>query len=135
MLKKEIIIISNTDSPIYYNGSDFKYHEELIEDFILKNHFPADTEKYDLFDLGYIILSIAYDMVVCEIPKKISDNQFAKLLEIRPYIERYHKFIGEIENNDMLEIAHPPQDYNGSLIDYFYEQVEEKCLERTKNRW
>lgn len=133
MIKRLLMIIPDEEVmniPAYYKVSHFKYHEELLKDFCQQYQLGADTNKIDLFDMGCIILSAVDNLIVCEVAEKISENQFQKLQEQRPFIEKYRDFIGEIESDDILTIVKPPKEYKGSLLDYFYELVYEKCVDK-----
>ena len=130
MVKVSMTIIPNDeilDVPIFYEEDQETLHSTLIEHFTLK-YFGIKLDSHDLLKKGFIIIRTVDDLIICEIPEKITPKQFQELKLLEPFISSYKEFAAGIITNEIIDLSDKPDDYNKTVIDYFYEQIDAICV-------
>lgn len=129
---RSISIIPNEqilNVPVYHEVTQEDPHEELIKQFILKyDELDSVYEKYDLIKKGCIVVTTFGETITCEVPENITKKQFEYLKSMRRFMENFGLFDASILSDTMDNIREVPEGYDKTIIDYFFEEVERKCL-------
>lgn len=128
------VIIPNEeilDIPVYKEESYTLHHDDMIKHFTKKyNLGPID--EYDLVSSGHVFLRAVDNLIMCYIPRKLTEKQFELLLEERDFLKSFPIFCANIHgNNDLIiENAFGRYETKGrNIVDCFYEEIASVCLE------
>lgn len=106
------------------------YHYELFQEFCDKYTIPYEgifTESAVVKN-GHITINTTNKWyAVVMIPESISEKQYEKIRNERTFLESFDNFEARIAETTIDEI---PPGYEGTIIDYFYEELEEYYRQR-----
>lgn len=106
------------------------YHYELFQEFCDKYTIPYEgifTESAVVKN-GHITINTTNKWyAVVMIPESISEKQYEAIKNERAFLESFNNFEARIAETIIDEI---PVGYEGTIIDYFYEELDEYYRQR-----
>ena len=101
------------------------YHYELFKEFCDKYTIPYEGifTELAIVKSGHVTINtIDKWYAVVMIPEYISEKQYEEIKNERIFLETFNNFEARISETTIAEI---PPGYEGTIIDYFYEELEE----------
>lgn len=131
----EIIIIFNENIlnlPLTHLKGNCMYHCNLIERINDAYEIYIDKSDYinDLINNNHIILTITNDVILCYIPKIITEKQYSDLLSIKDYILKFKSFYSFIMNEDSKRFF--GENNIEQTVNDFYNYVEINCISKSR---
>lgn len=100
------------------------YHYEMFKEFCDKYQIPYEGLFTELAIVknNHITINTTNDQYVfMMIPKGISEKQYETIKEKRSFFETFKTFNARIDEKIIEEV---PDGYEGTIIDYFYDELE-----------
>lgn len=108
------------------------YHYEIFKEFCDKYQIPYEGlfTELAIFKNNHITISTTNNQYVfIMIPKEISERQYEIIKEKRPFFEIFKTFNAKIDERIIEKV---PNEYDGTIIDYFYDELENYYNQKKK---
>jgi len=135
-----VVIIPNENNlniPIYHDSIESGRHNEMLNNFCelysIENIFG--NADLNITYAGHITIETAdgISLATTWIPDDITDSQYENLLNTKDIFSNYNNVAFKTWPSNAIDINKTPDGYNGSTVDYFYEELE-KFYKENKSR-
>jgi len=140
LMALSVVIIPNENNlniPIYHDSIESGRHNEMLNNFCelysIENIFG--NADLNITYAGHITIETAdgISLATTWIPDDITDSQYENLLNTKDIFSNYNNVAFKTWPSNAIDINKTPDGYNGSTVDYFYEELE-KFYKENKSR-